>query len=197
MASNIVISRLLVALTIASTLSGCAFKFDNTYPEHWPEPISVETGGCPDISGIYFNLENEPHYRSKDYLFDLITGEGIWGGHECSRCPVKLEWRNSQRRILRVTLFDESLESPKIVTLNSSQDDFVCSDDGVHIKNWGASEMFVVGVFTKDKLRFFLAKDGSLIAERRGFAVGHAAVIVPVASQGVDYIRWLRIDPSP
>ena len=127
------------ALAICSVfvLHGCAFKFDDTYPEHWPEALSVEPDGCPDISGTYFNLENEPHFRSKDYLFDLITGEGIWGGHECSRCPVQLEWQNPERSILRVTLCDESEQSPEVVTLNSSQDDFYCSDDGLHVKDWG------------------------------------------------------------
>lgn len=188
-------TRLTVALLSLFIVHGCAFKFDNTYPEDWPAPLPTELGKCPNISGTYHNQHCDAVEREEEYqLYPSMTGK-ILETDTCANCPVELAWQDSKRSILRVTLFDESLPLPQTVTLESSKKHFYCSDGSLYVPYRDGRWFIASGSFVKGELRFFPARDGSLIAENYGRGAGYMWFF-PFTVEGNRHVRWRRVSPK-
>jgi len=173
-------------------LHGCTSVPDN-YPGQWPDRLYTSAQDCPDITGTYSNPGDG---SAREYLFDSITNEGIFGIHECTDCKVIVEWMDPGQDQLSVTLQDATGAVLEDALLNKDKGDFTCQEGAISIKYLVAAEFVLVGGIRSGTRKYYLSEDGSLIAEDAFTSAGHVYVYVPAARKSTAYTRWLRVDDA-
>lgn len=118
----------LIIVSLCSMFSACSYIAP--YPGECGQRITTPDNNCPNISGIYFNSGPDQNSNT-NYLYDKIASEGIVGTHECTDCPVLIQWIGSNHNVLLIQLLkysirkDWNVEAEK--TLKRSKSDFICS----------------------------------------------------------------------
>jgi hypothetical protein len=188
----------LMLILLYLMIGGCSAIF--TYPDKWGQRIKKPDNECPDISGVYYN-QGFTQTKIQNYLYDKITSEGVLGTHECTDCPVFIEWLDKNQNDLHIQLFkrdkkrDWILEEETI--LKRTDNDFICSEGAIEIKYTEVREQGFTGLYEWGTRSFSITVDGEIILEEASEMIGHTWVIIPLSFTTRDYSIWKRTDSLP
>lgn len=199
-----VLSKLCLVL-YAALLSACSGAIQ-TRPESWPQPAN-HSEPCPDISGSYDNMAEEPPYTEgkTGFLYDEFTNEGLWGNHTCEYCEVNIKWLDVNRQSFVITMtdygnsFDKRIDPPRTLSkkFRLADGDYECRDGALIIDFLVVAEFVREGGVHTGLLYFEKAADGSLLRRLSFDTYGHIFFFIPVVFKTAIYNRWITHANAP
>jgi len=179
------------------------------YPDEWPKLGEAPKVGCPDLSGTYRDLAEDPKSctpNARGEIFSLCSLGTALQAYALSSLDFHYRLAQFHDRFTEISKWKNGLLTFRVLgrngtitkrTIRLDNKHVQCNEKGLVLSEIGSDAFGGTGLVPgKFKATFQLGEDGSLIMKSSGFA-GGVMVILPVVMVGQQWLRWVRATPGP